>query len=239
MNGWMKEFLSRSLADIPAGSYRRQLEGELTDHLTALAEELEGSGLPVEEARACALARMGEPENLNRAYLQFWQERQLKDPFHTLGLFWASAVVAGFCYILTLMLLGSLGFTNDAVFAGQVSYPLYNHPEHQLIFSPILFFLPFTAGAISLRRAFRGHSHCRGMVTAGLVFIWAGEKLGLVFLNSLVCGVPMAGTILRGSAEIAPWLNLPYALLTLAGCFLLGALAGRRGKEPGCQSGTP
>ena len=231
MTHWTRPFLTQALEGVPKGAYRKQLEGELSDHLAALAEELEGAGLSRSEARTRALERMGEPENLNRAYLQFWQDRQLKDPFHALGLFWAAALVTGFCYILTLLLLGSLGFTNDAVFAGRVSYPLYNHPEHQLIFSPILFFVSFTLGALHLRRAFRGHPHFRRMVTAGLVFTWAGEKLGLVFLNSLVCGVPMAGTILRGSAEIAPWLNLPYAALTLAGCFLLGFLVCGRGKN--------
>lgn len=74
---WKEEFIGTCLAGVPEGKYRTRAEKELGDHLEALCQDLAGAGYSQEEAQAAALARMGDPEELARRYLQEWRRRTL------------------------------------------------------------------------------------------------------------------------------------------------------------------
>jgi len=222
---WTDEFIADVLYGLPAYSeYRWQIQKELEDHLTTLALDLEDGGYTPRDARERALILMGSPKELNRSYHLRFVQRQLKDPFYALGRFFALALLTGIYYVLTAFLLGQLGFTADAVFAGQVCFPLYGHPLHQFVFGGTLFTVAFSLNALHLRRAFRLHPHPGMMITAGLLFTWCCEKISLFALSSLLCGVSVADIFFGGWSDVAPWLNFPYILLTFSGCFALGAL---------------
>ena len=72
MKPWMKPFVAQCVASITDPSYRRRLKEELADHLEALAEDLERSGLTPDAARERALEEMGDPQKLREEYRQAW-----------------------------------------------------------------------------------------------------------------------------------------------------------------------
>jgi len=71
---WTDEFISRALDGIPKDKYRQRAQTELTDHLLALADELEAGGYSPEEAQNRALELMGKPEELAQQYLDAWKK---------------------------------------------------------------------------------------------------------------------------------------------------------------------
>lgn len=224
MKKWTDNFLRRCLDGIPPCEYRFQLQRELEDHILCLARELEDSGASPEEARTQALILMGRPDELNKSYQALFVQRQLEAPFYILGRFFSLAMLTGLFYLLTWFVLGRMGFTADAVFAGRVNYPLYGHPWHQLIFGSVIFTIPFSINALYLRRAFRLHPYPGLMVTSGILFTWLCEKTVLFVLSSLLCGVSMLDILVGGWSDIAPWLNFPYILFSFLGCFVLAVL---------------
>lgn len=117
MQTWMKDFLERVLDPVPDPAYRRRLEQELTDHLAALCGDLEGAGYTPEEARAAALERMGDPEELARRCEEQWRQR-LRSPRYRaarLGRFLNLV-----CYLICMAVVGVLYIVNAPNFGKAV-----------------------------------------------------------------------------------------------------------------------
>lgn len=225
MKKWTDEFISGVLYGLPPHSeYRWQVQKELEDHLAALALDLEDSGYSAEDAQKRALSLMGSPDELNRVYRVRFVQRQLKDPFYVLGRFFTLALLTGCYYLLAMCILGHIGFTHDAWFPNRVCYPMYGNPTYQYIYGAVVFTLPFTMNAFHLRRAFRLHPHPLTVITAGLLFTWSCEKMGLTILNAFLGSHTFFEVLVGGWCDVAPWLNLPYIIFSFWGCFILSLL---------------
>ena len=93
---WAKDYIRRALAGIPKSEYRNRLRGELSDHLTQLAADLEAAGRDPEEARSEALRQMGDAETLNEDYRAEWL-RQPESRRWDLVLMVYGCLLAGVC----------------------------------------------------------------------------------------------------------------------------------------------
>ena len=163
MKPWMKPFVGQCVASITDPSYRRRLKEELADHLEALAEDLERSGLTPDAARERALEEMGDPQKLREEYRQAWL-RQSQSPRSLLR-----TMVAGWGwmaggYLLAICLLALAGFQYDSG-----AYPIQGHPERLALYGGTLFLVSCSAGALRLGRGFLPCRHRVGLVTAGLL----------------------------------------------------------------------
>lgn len=105
---WMENFIEQCLAEVPPGKYRTRTEKELEDHLEALRLDLEAAGRVPEEARAAALAQMGDPAELARRYVREWRRRSLG--LRTLA--GAEVLLVGVC----MMVMGALYAANTPNF---------------------------------------------------------------------------------------------------------------------------
>lgn len=93
--------------------------------------------------------------------------------------------------------------------------------------------------AALLRNHFRLRKDRRGLVTAGLLMTWTGEKAAVLLVSSLLYGIPLTalpelvGTMARDSdfSYNLPWFSAPYCVWTLFGCLLLGRLFGGVGRK--------
>lgn len=239
MSDWKQEFLSQVLADIPpeypARWYRDRLAGELSGHLDALAADLEAGGASPEEARALALEKMGDYEELRRKFRDEFRRREANDPFRYAGVLFLG------CFI-TFVFCIFLGLTGTAVI-DTLNYILrYILPAASFIefggFTYILLALPPVVGAAYLGRAFRYHKHPRRMVTLGLLLSWLGGEFFYIEIGCLFERVPppfweMAGQEFRRLLRGEP--GAVYQVFLLLLCFVLGWLFGRpqKGKELG------
>ena len=115
---------------------------------------------------------------------------------------WAlGCVVMGGAYILTYILLGLVGFTHDAVYPNRPSFSIQGgNWTYLAIFSSVLFLLPFALGAWFLRWRFREECRPVGLITAGLLAAWAGEKSRLSFCPRKSMGCLWAQRSSRASA---------------------------------------
>lgn len=228
MNTWMKEFISQCLTCVPSSAYRRRLEQELEDHLSALACFLEKEGLSSSQAQASALEHMGDPRSLSAAYLDQWR-RHICTPRYVLKQLGAGCLVMGLAYLGILLTLGLTGITYDAA----PGLSLAGSPLLTAGMGCLLFLLPFSLGAVSLKQRFRGHPRPGVMILAGLLLAWLGEKLAICSLSALIYGIPLweLGPLLKrigGSGDpTAPWFTPAYLLLTLVGCLPLALLPSR------------
>lgn len=233
MNDWKNEFLTQVMEDVPAGRYRDRLAGELSGHLDELAQTLETGGASPEEARALALEKMGDQEELRRKFRDEFRRREANDPFHCVGVLFLG------CFI-TFVFCIFLGLTGTAVI-DTLNYILrYILPTASFIelggFTYILFALPPVVGAAYLGRAFRHHKHPRHMVTLGLLLSWLGGEFFYIEIGCLFERVPppfweMAGWEFRRLLRGEP--GAVYQVFLLLLCFVLGWLFGRPKKEDG------
>lgn len=228
---WMEPFLEECLAGVPASGYRERLKGELAGHLEELEAELEESGLPPERARRLALERMGEPPAVGRACREEFLRRRSMEPGWCAGRLWRGCLLMGGLYLLTFVLLSALGVTYDASFPGRRTFHMCGDPVLTAAVGCTLFFLPFGGGAWFLARSFPFHPRRGVVVTAGLLLAWLGEKLAILSLSAAIYGLWNLPALLErisgGGDPTAPWFTLPYLLLTLLGCPLLGRAAVR------------
>lgn len=74
---WMEEFIGQCLTEVPPGKYRTRTEKELRDYLECQRRALAEAGRTEAEARAEALAAMGDPAELARRYVREWRRRSL------------------------------------------------------------------------------------------------------------------------------------------------------------------
>lgn len=231
---WTQQWIDQVPANIPAGSYRKRMEAELRDHLETQRRALMEVGRTELEAQTEALRVMGEPETLREEYRAAWR-RSLPGRLETLGRrlgTWAGGcVIMGSLYILTSMLLGLVGFTYDATYVDRPSFPLLSgNMVYLVVFSGVLFLLPFGLGAWFLRRRFREERRPVRLVTAGLLMAWAGEKAAIIGLSALIYGMPFGPDLLTriytGGDTTAPWFSPANYVLTLCGCILLGIVFG-------------
>lgn len=232
---WKEGFIGRVLAAVPAGSWRGRMEAELRDHLDSQCRALAEAGRTQDEARAEALRLMGEPEKLRLEYEAAWRRSpagRARRAASVLGGAAAGCVVMGALYIFAFVLLGMVGFTYDTWLPDRVCFPILSENRiYVTVFSTVLFLLPFTLGAWLLRFCFRRERRPVGLVTAGLLAAWAGEKAAIIGLSMLIYQMPLGPDLLTriydGGDTTAPWFSPVYILLTLVGCILLGQLFGR------------
>lgn len=224
MKQWTDDFLAQCLEGIPNDPYRSRTKAELEDHLSELARELQSAGHAPAEAQALALNVMGDPLALNRMYQERFAQRRLRDPRLVCKEFFRLSLLTGIYYLFAMLFLGWIGFTHDASFPDRVCYPLYGHPERQYIYGAVVFFLPFSLNAFHLRRSFRLHPHPAAIVTAGLLFTWICEKLGLILLNTMLGSNSLMEVLAGGWCDASPWLNLSYFIGSFLGCLSLGFL---------------
>lgn len=230
---WKQQWINQVLAKIPTGSYRNRMESELCDHLETQCRILIESGRTELQAQTETLRAMGEPAALLEEYRAAWR-RSLPGRLETLRrrlYVWVCGCgIIGGLYILTFLLLGLAGFTYDAVLMNRVSFPLLSGNVSITVFSGILFLLPFGLGAWFLRLCFRRERHPAGLVTAGLLAAWAGEKASIIGLSALIYQMPLSLELLtriyRGGDVTAPWFSPANYVLTFLGCILLGAVFG-------------
>lgn len=234
---WMDAFIDRTLEKVPEGRYRRRMERELRDHMLAECEALAQAGRTPEEAQAETLRRMGEPEKLQREYEAAWKRSlpaRLEALGRRLGVIAVGCFLMGAAYILTAMTLSMLGFTIDRTSGLTLlgrTFPIYGDPAALAIFGSALFLVPFSLGALFLRFRFRRERRPAGLVTAGLLAAWAGEKAVIIGLSALIYQMPLGLDLLhrisRGGDVTGPWFTPAYIVLTFAGCLLLGQFFGR------------
>lgn len=228
---WKQQWIDEVLAKIPAGSYRRRMEAELSDHLETQCRALMESGRIGSEARAETLRAMGEPDKLQEEYRAAWR-RSPGGKVSALGSIAMGCVAMGTLYILTFMLLGMAGFTYDAESPDRVCFPILSgNMMNVTVFSTVLFLLPFTLGAFLLRFHFRNESRPVGLVTVGLLAAWAGEKAAIISISALICQMPLGLDLLtriyHGGDTTAPWFSPANYVLTFLGCIFLGQMIGR------------
>lgn len=228
---WIEKFISEILREVPNGSYRTRAEKELRDHMETQYRVLTEGGRTAEEAQEEVLRVMGEPEKLQKEYEAAWRRtsEELADllPFIPVG-----CVVMGILYIFTYILLGMAGFTYDAVYPDRVCLPLLSGNKlYVTVFSTVLFLIPFTLGALFLRFCFRRERRPVGLVTAGLLAAWAGERMAVILLSAMIYDMPLGLDLLTriycGGDVTAPWFSPANYVLTFLGCLLLGQLFGR------------
>jgi len=177
MTHWTRPFLTQALDGVPKGTYRKRLEVELTDHLTALAEELEGQGYTRESAQVIARERMGDPAALAEEFLEEWRQRARKPSYFLPRL--------GACVGQALamdMLCDCLYMVHGPLFSGRYLAALASYfpvPElAEAAFYAALTFLPgLIHGVVELNRSFAPHPWRRRMTAAGLLLFWGVEKL--------------------------------------------------------------
>lgn len=220
---WMEEFISRVLADVPAGRYRQRAEKELRDHMEAL-----GQSCSEEEV----LSRMGDPERLRGEYRGAWN-RTFQGRFRAIA---GGCLLMGLLYICTAVFLGVVGFTTDAISTRPTvlgrTFPMYGDTAALTIFGAALFLLPFSLGALYLRARFRDTRRPAAWVTLGLLAAWAGEKAAVISLSALIYQMPLGLDLLhrisRGGDVTGPWFTPAYIVWTFFGCLILGQLFGRK-----------
>ncbi len=237
MKDWMEPFLEACLAGVPASDYRERLKGELAGHLEELEAEVEECGLSPEQARRLALERRGEPPAIGRACREEFLRRRSIKPGWCAGRLWMGCLLMGSLYILTLALLGALGVTCDASFPDRRTFHMCGDPVLSAAVGCALFLLPFGGGAWFLARSFLFHPRRGAVVTAGLLLAWLGEKLAILSLSAVIYGLwdlpALLERISGGGDPTAPWFTIPYLLLTLLGCPLLGRAAVRLERSAG------
>lgn len=237
MNEWMETFISQCLTDVPRGKYRARTEKELRDHMETQYQVLTGAGASPPEARSRILDTIGDPERLREEYKAAWrrtlQARTAGVSAHIPALF-LGCILMGTLYILTAAFLGSMGFTYDAEAPGWTGrcFPLLAEGPNATIFGALIFLIPFTLGALYLRRCFRNEDRPADGVTLGLLAAWAGEKTAIILISLLAYGPPLNLELLvriyHGGDTTAPWFTPDYQLLTFAGCLVLGQLFGQK-----------
>lgn len=238
---WMDAFINDTLKHVPQGRYRRRAEAELRDHLETQYRALTEAGRTEEEAQAETLRVMGEPERLQEEYEAAWKRSlpaRLEELGRRLGVIAVGCFLMGALYIFTATMLAITGFTYDGVSphpqtpAGR-NFPILGEGPSLAIFGAALFLVPFLLGAWFLRSRFRGERHPAGLVTAGLLAAWAGEKTVIIGLSALIYEMPLSLDLLRrisrGGDVTGPWFTPAYIVLTFVGCLLLGQLFGRLG----------
>lgn len=238
---WMDDFIENTLEKVPEGRYHKRAEAELRDHLETQCRTLTEAGRAAEEAQTEALRLMGEPEKLQGEYEAAWRstlEGRLNGLGQRLGVIARGCFLMGALYIFTSMLLGMAGFTYDAWIPGRVCFPILSGNKlYVTVYSTVLFLFPFTLGAWFLRFCFRRERHPVGLVTAGLLAAWIGERAAIILISALIYQMPLGLDLLtriyHGGDTTAPWFSPVNYVLTFAGCLLLGQLFGRLGgKKP-------
>jgi len=232
---WAEEFISRCLAGVPEGKYRTRAGKELRDHLECQYRALTETGRTEDEARTEALAAMGDPDRLRNEYRTAWS-RTLQARTGRLGVIAGGCLLMGTLYLLTAVILSTLGFTYDSVAAcphtltGR-NFPILGGGPALTIFGSALFLVPFPLGALYLRARFRDARSPVVWVTLGLLAAWAGEKAAIISLSALIYGMPLGPDLLRrisyGGDVTGPWFTPAYIVLTFLGCLVLGQLFGR------------
>lgn len=232
---WKQIWIDEVLNEVPAGRYRKRAEAELRDHLETQCRAFMDAGRTEDEAQSEALCVMGKPEKLKEEYKTAWR----RSPAGLLDLaayagpgIIVGCVMMGILYIFTFILLGALGFTYDATIPGRVCYPILSGNKiYVTVFSTVLFLIPFTLGAGFLRFYFRKERRPAGLVTAGLLTAWLGEKAAIISISALIYGMPFGLDLLtriyHGGDTTAPWFSPVNYVLTFLGCILLGQFFGR------------
>ena len=239
MLNWANEFLERCLAGIPEGRYARRLRKELEGHLAALEADLTAAGCAPEEAQAEAVRRMGDPAALNGSYRAEWRrkpERVLAAAGQvTLDLVacLTASLVAGIFYLAAMFVLLVIHY-----YSSSKLFPTLSWHQNELILSSLdgiaLFLGTYLIDRALLRTLFSGRKDLQRMVTLGLLLTWLCEKLAILAGSSDLFGIPLTalpeliGMIAESNDffKIAPWVNVPYCIWTLIGCFVLGRLFG-------------
>lgn len=224
---WMEEFISQVLVDVPAGRYRERTEKELRDHMEALRQSCSEEEV---------LSLMGDPERLRSEYKAAWN-RTLQARAGRLGTIAGGCLLMGTLYLLTAVILSTLGFTYDSVAAyphtltGR-NFPILGGGPALAIFGSALFLVPFPLGALYLRARFRDARRPAMWVTLGLLAAWAGEKAVIIGLSALIYEMPLGLDLLRrisrGGDVTGPWFTPAYIALTFLGCLILGQLFGQK-----------
>lgn len=233
---WTEEFIGQCLAEVPPGKYRTRAGKELRDHLECRRRALAEAGRTEAEARAEALAAMGDPDRLRGEYRAAWN-RTFQARAGRLAVIAGGCLLMGTLYLLTAMILSALGFTYDSTAAyphtltGR-NFPILGGGPALVIFGSALFLIPFPLGALYLRARFRDARRPAVWVTLGLLAAWAGEKAAIISLSALIYQMPPGPDLLhriaRGGDVTGPWFTPAYIALTFLGCLILGQLFGRK-----------
>lgn len=232
---WMEEFIGQCLAEVPPGKYRTRAGKELRDHLECRRRALAEAGRTEAEARAEALAAMGDPNRLRGEYRAAWT-RTFQARAGRLAVIAGGCLLMGLLYICTAVFLSVLGFTTDSISTRPTvlgrTFPMYGDTVAFTIFGSSLFLLPFSLGALYLRARFRDARRPAVWVTLGLLAAWAGEKATIISLSALIYEMPLGLDLLhrisRGGDVTGPWFTPAYITLTFLGCLILGQLFGRK-----------
>lgn len=234
MNDWMDNLISQCLADIPQGKYRDRAEKELRDHMETLYLSLTESGMGPDHAQGEALRTMGDPKKLRAEYETAWRRtfpaRAVNAAFNLPYICFGCMLMGGL-YIMTFFCLAVVGFTYDAVSSVGFSFPILAGGANLLVFSCVLFLVPFTLGAYYLRCCFRDEARPVGWITLGLLAAWVGEKVSIILLSALIYAMPLCPELLvriyNGGDTTAPWMNPVYVVLTFGMCVALGQIFGQ------------
>lgn len=220
---WQEEFIKVCLKKVPGGEYRRRSEAELREHLENLMEERKAAGTGEEELRQEVLARMGDPEQLQKAYQAEGLRRKALEPRYTAECWLVSCVWMDLCWFVLYLLLAAVGFGNDSG-----AFPLYGHPERIVFVGIVLAVVPTLASGWYLSGTLRFHPHPVRAVSACLGLIWLLTCLEQLGLSALAYGIPVwsLGELLErisgGTDATFPWFTPLYAGLWLMWCLLLG-----------------
>lgn len=235
---WQEEFIKACLKGVPAGEYRRRSEGELQEHLEELTRERSVAGAEEEQIREEVLARMGDPERLQRAYRAEGLRRKALEPRYWAECWLVSVVWIDLCWFVLYLLLAAAGFGNDTG-----AFPLYGHPGRTAFVGAVLAMFPTLAGGWYLSGALRAHPHSPRMVCAGLGLVWLVSCVEQLGLSALAYGIPLwrlgelFARVSGGSDPTFPWFTPLYAGLWLMWSLVVGVgLPGmRRILEKGIQ----
>ena len=167
MSDWKNKFLVQVLSDIPAGSYRDRLAGELSGHLDGLAQTLEAGGASPEAARALALERMGDREELRRSVRDEYLRRRAGKALRGLGVLGVGFVLPSVVCVLTYL-----------IFRGGL-----NSGFGLMVYYFAAAVLPPFLGAIYLR-------HTRPMIALGVPVVWLGGVWALAVRGFLFENFP-------------------------------------------------
>lgn len=241
---WKQSWINEVLAEVPAGGFRRRLEGELRDHLeTQYRALLEGGGAE-DEARAEALRLMGEPEALREEYEAAWRRRPEARVWACLG--WLAALFFGgvtLCWTYFLALILFVTLPSIAV-GGETWAAWLGNGAFRALPGALCFWVPFGVEAALLRQLLGGYRRRGTLIGLGLLASWALGTAALVIVCFAVGEYSQYGLLpptwperlalfYRDIQDGTPWITPGYHLMSIAGCGVLGWIFRRRrgGKE--------
>ena len=224
--------------------YRTRVLAELMDHMGMLYQSCLEHGMSESEARGETLSQLGSIQQLRREYRQAELALRSQRPRYCVSRIWLAVCLMGGLYLLVTavfsQIMGSAAgpLANDGLphLGALVPGSLYGTPaftlqyDKMIALTGLIYQLPFPIGALYLRWVFRRTKRPMYPIAAGMLLAWAGEKLAILSISSLLYRMPLWNLppliqrIHTGGDTTAGFFTVSYIIWTLFSSLLLALL---------------